>query len=58
VDDQVALVADGLNAINMESSPSAIESFNRAVRKLRQKPNTDPAISVSRLWLTKNMIVR
>ena len=46
-DDQVALVADGLNAINMESSPSAIEKFNRAVRKLRQKPNIDPAVSVS-----------
>jgi hypothetical protein len=53
VDDQVALVADGLNAINMESSSSAIESFDRAVLKLRQKPNTDPAVSVSSLWLTK-----
>jgi len=45
VDDQIALVADGLNAIDMESSPSAIENFNSAVRKLRQKPNTDPAVS-------------
>ena len=49
MDDQVALVADGLKEIDMESSPSAIENFNRAVRKLRQKSNTDPAISVSSL---------
>ena len=49
MDDQVALVSDGLNAINMESSPAAIENFNRSVRKLRQKPNTDPAISVGSL---------
>ena len=53
VDDQVALVADGLSAINMESSPSAIEKFNRAVRKLRQKTNTDPAVSVSSLESSK-----
>lgn len=53
VDEQVAVVADGLSAINMESSPSAIKEFNCAVRKLRQKPNTDPAVSVSSLWLTK-----
>ena len=57
MDDQVALVADGLSAINMESSPSAIEKFNLAVRKLRQKSNTDPAISVSSLVSPKNMIV-
>jgi hypothetical protein len=50
VDDQVAMVADGLNAINMESSPSAIERFNRAVRKLIHKPNTDAAVSVSSLF--------
>ena len=49
VDDQVALVADGLRAINMDSSPSAIEKFNLAARKLRQKSNTDPAVSVSTL---------
>ena len=47
VDDQVALVADGLNGIGMESSPTDIENFNLAVRKLCQKPNTDPAVSVS-----------
>ena len=47
MDDQVALVADGLSAINMESSPSAIKKFNVAVRKLCQKSNTDPAVSVS-----------
>lgn len=55
MDDQVALVTDGLRAINMASSPSDVEDFNRAVRKLRQKPNTDPAISVSSP--TKIMIV-
>ena len=49
MDDQVALVADGLRAINMDSSPSAIEKFNLAARKLRQKSNTDPAVSVSTL---------
>ena len=53
VDEQVALVADGLRTINVESSPSAIETFNRAVRKLRQKPNADPAISVSSLVYQK-----
>lgn len=53
VDDQVALVADGLNAIDMESSPIDIENFNRAVRKLCQKPNTDPAVSVSGLGSPK-----
>ena len=57
VDNQVALVVDGLNAINMESSPSAIESFNRAVLKLCQKPNADPAVSVSSLGFLQNMIV-
>src|SRR5271163_2844375 len=39
VDDQVVLVSDGLNAINMDSSPSDIEAFNLTVRKLCQKPN-------------------
>ena len=53
MDDQVASVADGLNSINMDSSPSDIEKINQAVRILRQKPNTDPAVSVSSLWLTK-----
>jgi len=45
VDDQVALVADGLNSLNMDSSPSDIEKFNRTVRKLRQRHSTDPAVS-------------
>jgi len=45
VDEQVALVADGLNAINMEASPSAIKKFNHAARKLRQKPDIDPAVT-------------
>lgn len=53
VDEQVALVADGLNAINMESSPSTIERLNRAVRKLLQKSDTDPAVSVSSLGSPK-----
>ena len=53
MDEQVALVADGLNAINMESSPSAIERLNRAVRKLLQKADTDPAVSVSSLGSSK-----
>jgi len=54
VDDQVALVADGLNAINMESSSSDVQEFNRTVRKLCQKPNADPAVSVSNLlWPIK-----
>ncbi|KAF8801411.1 hypothetical protein BYT27DRAFT_6792446 [Phlegmacium glaucopus] len=46
VDNQVALVADGLNAINVEYSSSDVENFNRAARKLRQNPNTnsDPAV--------------
>jgi len=55
VDDQVALVADGLNSINMDSSPSDIEKFNRAVRKLRQKQNTDPAVSRALLEATKDL---
>ena len=46
VDDQVALVTDSLNSINMDPSPSDIEKFDRAVRKLRQKHSTDPAVSV------------
>jgi septal ring factor EnvC (AmiA/AmiB activator) len=49
VDDQVALVADGLNSINFDTSPADIEKFNRAVRKLREKHHTDPAVSVSSL---------
>ena len=47
MDDQIAMVADGLNTIDMESSPSDVENFNRAVQKLCQKPNTDPAVTVS-----------
>ena len=47
MDDQVALVADGLSAINMESSMSAIEKLDHTIRKLHQKPNSDPAVSVS-----------
>ena len=57
MDDQVAIVAGGLNAINMESSPSAIEKFNHAVRKLLHKPNTDAAVSVSSvLWMLHSLI--
>lgn len=49
VDDQIALVAGGLNAIDMESSASDIEEFNRTVRKLGQKFKADPDVSVSSL---------
>ena len=57
MDDQVAIVAGGLNAINMESSPSAIEKFNHAVRKLLHKPNTDAAVSVSSLlWMLCSLV--
>jgi len=55
VDDQVVLVSDGLNAINMDSSPSDIEAFNCTVRKLRQKPNTDPEISRVLLEAVKDL---
>lgn len=51
VDDQVALVVDGLNTINMECSSSEVEAFNQAVRKLYEKPGTDPAVSVSKTFL-------
>ena len=46
VDDQVALVASGLNAATMEYSPLEMKDLNCAVRKLGQKFNTDPAVSV------------
>lgn len=54
VDEQIALVADGLDAINTDSSLSAIENLNRTVIKLHQKPNTDPAVSVSSLRSPKH----
>jgi len=55
VDEQVASVADGLNTINMESAPPDIENLNLAVRKLRQKPNTDPAVSKVLLEAAKDL---
>lgn len=58
VDDQIALVVGGLNAIDMESSASDIEEFNRTVRKLGQKFNADPDVSVSNLWPTKTLNIR